>query len=100
MAGQVMFRATAFLGFLLAINTQQFLGVPPPSYRIAGIVVDSITGQPLEGAEVTIAPVTALDEAQTFLTSASGRFLRQFGCGQVSPDGQSSRLRHSGLPST
>jgi len=75
MAGQVMFRATAFLGFLLAINTQQFLGVPPPSYRIAGIVVDSITGQPLEGAEVTIAPVTALDEAQTFLTSASGRFL-------------------------
>ena len=76
MASKLIFRAMALLGFLLAANAQHLVAATPPAtYRIAGIVVDSVTGQPLEGAEVTIAPVTALDDAQTFLTSSDGRFL-------------------------
>src|SRR5215472_13305135 len=48
---------------------------PPTGYRISGIVVDSVTGQPLEGAEVDMALVTNLQEQQTFRTSSGGRFL-------------------------
>jgi hypothetical protein len=48
---------------------------PPTNYRIGGIVLDALTGQPLSLAEVTLAPVTALDDAQTFLTASDGRFL-------------------------
>jgi hypothetical protein len=47
----------------------------PANYRIGGIVVDSLTGQPLSLAEVTLAPATALDDLQTFLTAPDGRFL-------------------------
>lgn len=73
---KLMFRALALFSFVLVANAQRLLASPPPAtYRTAGIVVDSVTGQPLEGAEVTIAPVTALDDAQTFLTSSDGRFL-------------------------
>ena len=76
MACRLMFRAFALLGFLLVANAQHLRAASPPaSYRIAGIIVDSVTNQPLEGAEVTIAPVAALDDAQTFLTSSGGRFL-------------------------
>jgi hypothetical protein len=68
--------AIALLGFLLALATPDLSAAPPPAtYRIAGIVVDSVTGQPLEGAEVTIISVTNSEEQQTFLTSAGGRFL-------------------------
>jgi len=48
---------------------------PPANYRISGIVVDSLTGQPLSLAEVTLAPAAALDDLQTFLTAPDGRFL-------------------------
>ena len=48
---------------------------PPATYLIAGIVVDSITGEPLDGAQVTIAPADAPDKEQTFLTSTDGHFL-------------------------
>src|ERR1051325_5858136 len=69
-------RAVALLALLLAANASSLHpGPPPTTYRIAGIVVDSVTGQPLEGAEVTIAPVTALDDGQTFMTASDGRFL-------------------------
>jgi hypothetical protein len=47
----------------------------PVSYRVGGIVVDAVSGQPLSLAEVTLSPVTALDDLQTFLTAADGRFL-------------------------
>lgn len=76
MAGKLMLRLVALLSFFLGASATQIHAVPPPTtYRIAGIVVDSVIGQPLEGAEVTIAPVTALDDAQTLLTSSDGRFL-------------------------
>jgi len=45
---------------------------PPANYRISGIVVDALTGQPLSLAEVTLAPATALDDLQTFLTAPDG----------------------------
>jgi hypothetical protein len=48
---------------------------PPATYRVVGIVVDATTGQPLSLAEVTLAPVIALDDLQTFLTASDGRFL-------------------------
>jgi hypothetical protein len=48
---------------------------PPDTYRIGGIVVDSLSGQTLGLVEVTLAPATALDDLQTFLTNTDGRFL-------------------------
>ncbi len=69
-------RTVALLSFLLTAGVSHLDAVPPiPTYRIAGIVVDSVTGQPLEGAQVTITAVTNSDEPQTFLTSTDGRFL-------------------------
>lgn len=68
-------RDIAFLSLLLVANCPGLRAAPPTTYRIAGIIVDSVTGQPLEDAEVTIAPVTALDDAQTFRTSSNGRLL-------------------------
>jgi protocatechuate 3,4-dioxygenase beta subunit len=69
-----------FFNFLIVVITALAL-VPAPAvaqsstYRIAGMVVDALTGQPLSLAEVTLSPVSALNEAQTFLTAADGRFL-------------------------
>ena len=45
------------------------------SYKVAGVVVDSLTGQPLSSAEVRLTPSTALNDEQIFLTSTDGRFL-------------------------
>jgi len=70
-----MLSTLALLVFFLFANAFALQAEPPYSYRITGIVVDSVTGQPLDGAEVTIAPVTALGDAQIFLTSSGGRFL-------------------------
>jgi len=68
-----MLRVVALLCLFVAASVST-LYATPPTYRIAGTVVDFVTGEPLDGAEVTIAPVAALDEAQTFLTSSGGRF--------------------------
>jgi hypothetical protein len=76
MESRSVFRASVVLGLFLAASSAYLHPIPPPAtYRIAGIVVDSVTGQPLEGAEVTIAPVTTSEEQQVFLTSSGGRFL-------------------------
>ncbi|HYL84072.1 MAG TPA: carboxypeptidase-like regulatory domain-containing protein [Candidatus Angelobacter sp.] len=70
-----MRRITTLLALLFAVSgSAANASPPPPVYRIAGIVVDSLTGQPLDGAQVTIVPVAALDQEHTFLTSADGRF--------------------------
>src|SRR5215831_19206272 len=74
MKARFILSTLALLGIFLFANPSVFQGAPPVTYRIAGIVVDSVTGQPLDGAEVTIAPVAALDDAQTFLSSTGGRF--------------------------
>lgn len=70
-----MRRAIRLFVFLLAANATSLRAAPPAGYRIAGIILDSVTGQPLENAEVSIAPVTDLDDQRTFLTSSDGRFL-------------------------
>ena len=69
--------ALVLLGIFLFANTSALHAVPPPAiYRIAGVVVDSVNGEPLEGAMITIASVTTTPEEQpTFLTSSNGRFL-------------------------
>ncbi|HKW64295.1 MAG TPA: carboxypeptidase regulatory-like domain-containing protein [Candidatus Acidoferrum sp.] len=69
-----MFRSISLFMLLALSATSLHAGPPPASYRIAGIVVDSVTGQPLEGAEVNISPVANLEDQQTFLTSSGGRF--------------------------
>lgn len=70
-----MLRVLGLLGFLLSASGSNLDAASPPgAYRITGIVVDSVTGQPLEGAEVTIISVTNSDEQQAFVTSIDGRF--------------------------
>ena len=67
--------ALALLALLIAAGGGVLRAAPPPTYRIAGVVVDSVTGQPLDSAEVTITPTTNLDEQQTLVTDSDGRFL-------------------------
>ncbi|HXY26516.1 MAG TPA: carboxypeptidase regulatory-like domain-containing protein [Candidatus Acidoferrum sp.] len=71
-----MRRALFFIGlFLLALSVCEANASPSPAtYRIAGVIVDSVTGQPLDGAEVTLAPVTSLEDVQTFVSASDGRF--------------------------
>ncbi len=66
---------TLLLALFGAFALQSQAAPPPATYRIGGILVDALTGQPLGLAEVTLAPVTALDDPQTFLTGPDGRFL-------------------------
>jgi len=68
-------RALALLGFFLLSSASPFQAAPPAAYRIVGMVIDSVTGQPLDGAEVTITSVAIPHELETFLTSSGGRFL-------------------------
>jgi hypothetical protein len=71
-----MSRFLALILLLLApITTPSSAAAPPATYRIGGIVVDAVTGQPLSLAEVTLAPVASLEDVQTFLTSPDGRFV-------------------------
>jgi len=70
-----MLRTLTLLALLFAFHNSNTVASPPPAtYSISGVIVDSVTGQPLDGAEVSLAPVTTRDDAQTFLTSSDGRF--------------------------
>jgi hypothetical protein len=72
------FIALIFLLFGLLfglIAVQSLAATPPSTYRVGGIVVDALTGQPISLAEVTLTPVTASDDLETFLTASDGRFL-------------------------
>jgi hypothetical protein len=64
-----------FLVLLAVAALDSSAAAPPDAFRIGGIVVDSLSGQPLSLVEVTLAPATSLDDTQTFLTSPDGRFL-------------------------
>jgi 5-hydroxyisourate hydrolase-like protein (transthyretin family) len=46
----------------------------PTGYRIAGVVVDSVTGQPVAGVTVAITPTDDRQSSQTTETHADGRF--------------------------
>jgi len=60
-----------------ATATQAHTASAPQRYSIAGVVVNSLTGQPLAGASVAIAPVTRGEERDfsgSVVTAADGRF--------------------------
>jgi 5-hydroxyisourate hydrolase-like protein (transthyretin family) len=66
---------------LFAFGAQSNQGVPAPSvqpgYRIAGVLVNWVTGQPVAGASVAIAPTaqgTDREISQTVTTGSDGRF--------------------------
>src|SRR5579859_6171020 len=67
-----MFRRSLFLFALLlaAANCSS-----SQRLRIAGTVVDSVSGAPLDRAEVLIAPVSNLEDTQTSLTASNGQFV-------------------------
>lgn len=67
--------AALFLLLFVSNAPGSSAATPPDTFRIGGIVVDSLSGQPLGLVEVTLAPATALDDAQTFLTNTDGGFL-------------------------
>src|SRR5215813_10595919 len=66
-----MRRHTFFIATILLIAAYPAF---PQQFRIAGTVVDSVSGAPLDGTEVEIAPVANLDEAQIFVTASNGQF--------------------------
>ena len=67
-----MFRRSLFL-FALFLSAASCAF--PQRLRIAGTVVDSVSGAPLDRAEVLIAPVSNLEDTQTSLTASNGQFV-------------------------
>ena len=74
-------RLAWLLLFALSLSAQQRQAVPaatgPQHYRIAGMVVNSLSGQPVPSASVAIALTTqGLDReiSQSFITGPDGRF--------------------------
>ena len=59
---------TIWLGWLLAAGA-------PAGYRVAGVVVNVTSHQPVSGARVTIAPVEHPDLRLAFVTGSDGRFV-------------------------
>jgi Carboxypeptidase regulatory-like domain len=67
--------------FTVSLSAQQRQAAPatttPQRYRIAGTVVNSLTGQPVSSASVAIAPATQgidRDISKSFTTGSDGRF--------------------------
>ncbi len=69
------------LVFAIAVGTS--IGSPcqqmspaqaPRGFGIAGVMVNSVTGQPVHGATVVIAPVNTRSSTETTLTGQDGRF--------------------------
>ena len=65
--------------FAVSLSAQQRPASPPVAqhYRISGMVVNSLTGQPIPSASVAIAPTTQgmeRDISKSFLTGPDGRF--------------------------
>src|SRR5579859_1253007 len=63
-----LFAILALAACSLSASAQQ-------QFRIAGAVVDSVSGAPIERAEITIAPVGNLGESTTTWSASNGRFL-------------------------
>jgi hypothetical protein len=68
-------RVSLFAILVFALAACSLSASAQQQFRIAGTVVDSISGLPIERAEVSIAPVSNLDEAATTLSSSSGQFV-------------------------
>lgn len=54
---------------------QQAPATSPPAFRVSGVVVDALGGQPLARAQVTLFSQGTRDSGQTITTGESGRFL-------------------------
>ncbi|MBV8072347.1 MAG: carboxypeptidase regulatory-like domain-containing protein [Acidobacteriaceae bacterium] len=59
---------------LLLTATSIFRGQQPPSYTIAGTIVDHLSGRPLPGILVSVTTVARNSEPISVLTAADGRF--------------------------
>ena len=71
-----MKRRASFLAILVfTVSVFSLPAVPQQQFRIAGVVVDSIAGAPIERAEVTVAPASNLGDASTTLSASDGQFL-------------------------
>ncbi|HXJ45804.1 MAG TPA: carboxypeptidase-like regulatory domain-containing protein [Candidatus Dormibacteraeota bacterium] len=68
-------RASLFATLAAFIGAFSPAAVPQQQFRIAGVVVDSVSGAPIERAEVTIAPAGNLGDASTTWSAPSGQFL-------------------------
>jgi type IV secretory pathway protease TraF len=60
---------------LLLLAALLAAGAQAAGYRIAGVVVNAATNQPLGGVRVTIAPVERREERLPFITGQDGRFI-------------------------
>src|SRR5256885_7549792 len=63
----------AILGFTLAAFSPH--AAAQQQFRIAGVVVDSVSGAPIDRAEVTIAPVSDLNNGATTWSASDGQFV-------------------------
>jgi hypothetical protein len=68
-------RATIFLFLISAPLVSSPVFPQRANFRIAGTVVDSLSGQPLDNAEVSITSATAPEDVRNTLTSSDGHFL-------------------------
>src|SRR5512146_174326 len=68
-------------GFTLVLMITLALGIAaqnpaaPAGFRIAGVVVDRLSGQPLAGTNVLLAPISDRQKAITVQSGSDGRFL-------------------------
>jgi carboxypeptidase family protein len=60
---------------LAALAQQTNTAVPDPELRIGGSVIDAVTGQPVPGTRVAIAPVSKRDAFTMAVTGEDGRFI-------------------------
>lgn len=70
-------RSSHTLVFVLlaaALATGQPQAKPPATFEISGTAVDALTGQPLTGVHVAVAPITARNDFHIVVTGEDGRF--------------------------
>ena len=69
-------RSVVFLGLFAATLCAAHCpkAAAQQQFRVAGVVVDSVSGAPIERAEVTIAPATDSEKATATLSASNGAF--------------------------
>ncbi len=83
-------------GVPLRAQTQQ-AAAASPGFAIEGVVVNSVTGQPVREARILIAPVSARSSVETVITGADGRFsFAHLGAGKYSIEGSAHGYREQG----
>lgn len=62
------------LALVLSLKAEGQAPAPQPAYRIRGMVINALTGEPVSGAAVGIVPVKNLAAAQSVVTGQDGSF--------------------------